>query len=143
MNWFRPGFSGGYRDDIISNMEEHLDIVIQKKMEQQAELEGVRIRKLDPGTTVTVCTSNSSYKIIVLDNKGKINILGGKYFPDVTTAYLIGSTFGGNLIKLGLIGYKMHMEIMRENETLVTTSRAKEATITGDVWEYHLDWPHA
>lgn len=110
------------------------------KLKQQMELEGIEIDKIKLGEQVVVETKNSTYTFERIEGDRKVKIQGGKHFPEEREATLVGSTFGGSLMKLGWIGYKMHMEIAFEDK-VVTTSPVERARVRGDLWEYQMDWP--
>lgn len=83
---------------------------------------------------------NSTYTLDRIEGDRRVLIQGGKYFPEPKEAILIGSTFGGSMIKIGWIGYTMRMEIAFNNQ-IITTSPIKTAKIKGNSWEYQMDWP--
>jgi hypothetical protein len=103
-------------------------------IEKQEELGGIDVSKLKTGTKLIVETINSKYDITILDGR-KVLVQGGKYFKNPTESVLIGSTFGGSMIKVGWIGYDMYMEI-----GTIRTSSVKTATIVGDDWQYEMKW---
>lgn len=106
----------------------------------QQDLEGIEIEKISEGQAVVVETKNSTYTFTKTEGDRRVQVQGGKYFSDPTDAVLIGSTFGGSLIKTGWIGYSMHLEIAY-GDTIIRTSPVKKATVKGHLWEYQLDWP--
>lgn len=110
------------------------------KLQQQTELEGIEIDKIEVGQKIVVQTKNSTYTLERIEGDRKVKVQGGKYFLNPTEAVMIGSTFGGSLMKLGWIGYMMHIEFFSGDE-IVRTSPVNQATVKGDVWEYQMDWP--
>jgi len=84
-------------------------------MLQPAEnnVEGVDIRALFPGTTVTVETHNSRYRFVVLVDPSAVLVDGGGMFPDKSIVQVVGATAGGSMIKLGwiLVGLRIEMRL--------------------------------
>ena len=81
--------------------------------------EGVRLADLEPLTTLHVHTTNSLYRIGVL-NGTRILVQGGT-FPEITPAKFSGSSLGGNLLKCGWIGVGLRMEIRAGTRRVVTS----------------------
>jgi hypothetical protein len=87
-----------------------------------AASEGIDIREVEPFTTLLVQTMNSLYRIIPLEaGRSRIMVQGGRLFPDLVEAHLVGSTFGGGLMKRHWIGGGLHMEIHSGGERIVTS----------------------
>lgn len=63
---------------------------------------------LPNGTVVRVSTRNTQY--LFRKHEGGIDVKGGPRFPDWTSGYFNGSTWGGSMIRFGWIGYGMNME---------------------------------
>jgi hypothetical protein len=120
---------------------DNIDPRILEAIDTQDELGGIEIKKLPPGTIILAETRNSIYEIEILE-KG-VEIQGGKYFPKPTSIPFHGSTWGGSMLKVGWIGYDMHMEMGHPTEPAkyITTTRVKRARIIGPDWEYPLEWP--
>lgn len=110
------------------------------RLKEQIELKGIEINEIKEGEIVIVETANSTYALERIAGDRRVKIQGGKHFTDPTEAVMIGSTFGGSLMKLGWIGYKMHMEIAFDDKIIVTSPISK-AKVKGDFWEYQMDWP--
>lgn len=81
--------------------------------------EGVRLADLEPLTTLLVYTTNSLYRIGVL-NGTRILVQGGT-FAEITPADFSGSGFGGSLLKCGWIAVGLRMEIRAGNRRFVTS----------------------
>ncbi len=104
--------------------------------------DGVNVHKLKPGMIVIAYTLNSRYKIIKgFKDKYDVTIQGGRYFPEPTEVNFAGSTFGGSMLKVGWIGYGLHMEfhIPSIKKTYTTTS-VRAAEVIGNGWQYAFDW---
>lgn len=114
-----------------------------ERNEQIEDQDGVNITKLKPGTKLEVQTqSGSVYKITVLNpGKRRVEIQGGRHFEQPEEVFLMGSTWGGSMIKLGWIGHNMCMEAYRQQHfgPLVTTG-VKALKIIGLDWEYNFEW---
>jgi len=73
---------------------------------------GIRLADLTPMTRIFLRTSNSDYRLVVLDPlTSAIRIEGGQYFPVVTDAVLWGASLGGAFIRTGLIGIGFQLEL--------------------------------
>ena len=100
----------------------------------ESELQGgIFIDKLPVGKTLKVTTRNSVYFIDrVAEGKEGLTIQGHpRYCPEPTPAYILGSTFGGSMLKIGFIGRGMHLEFSfyENNNThrgTITTSQIQE-----------------
>ena len=91
--------------------------------------EGLAIESLEPGTTLTVQTLNSQYRLTVMDgDRGEVLVEGGRHVPEPTPAVLQGSSAGGNLLKAGWIGVDLHLEF-RIGPRRITTSRVRSVKI--------------
>ena len=77
-----------------------------------AVTQGLNIRAAEPLVPILVTTKNSVYRIIPL-RRGDTDVLvqGGRFLPEPTEARLLGSTFGGSLLKMHWIRVGMCMEI--------------------------------
>jgi hypothetical protein len=74
--------------------------------------EGLNVRAAEPLVPILVTTRNSLYRIIPL-RLGDADVLvqGGRFFPAPARARLVGSTFGGSVLKMHWIRVGMRMEI--------------------------------
>ena len=83
---------------------------------------GVELAALDALTRMSVQTENTHYQLIVLGPpEPKVVLHGGRFFSDPTTVCLSGSSFGGNFLKMGWIGYGMRMEVYHDGRRIVTS----------------------
>lgn len=125
---------------------DYVDIRIKEVVEEQEKLGGINILRLVPNTKLTVKTAHSVYEIVVLGKK-EITIFGGSLpgggirFPVPKVATFIGSTWGSALLKFNWIGYKMRMEIVVD-EVSVLTSPVQNVEIQSSdgEWSYSMDW---
>lgn len=87
--------------------------------------EGINLRAAEPLVPILVTTKNSVYRIIPI-RRGEMAVLvqGGRFFPTPAEARLVGSTFGGSVLKMHCIRVGMCMEIDSGTDNgLVTTTR--------------------
>ena len=87
---------------------------------QSASGAGISLRELEPLTTLIVGTCNTQYRIIV-SRQSSILVQGGRFFPEVTTAHLDGSSAGGSFLKIAWIVVGMRMEISAGGQRIVTS----------------------
>jgi hypothetical protein len=110
MNTLTPYTLDAFADELVAN-------------------EGLSVLDLEPLTTVVVRTSHSVYRMIVLHDT-TVLIRGGA-LPDGTIGHLLGSGFGGHLLRCGWIGVGLRMEISIDGKRLIT-SAVREVTIECD-----------
>lgn len=92
-----------------------------KKIEQSERDGGLCWdRDVPEGATVIVETKNSTY--MLEKREGQCWISGGTRFPTPVLAELVGSTWGGSMVKIRFIGIGMFLECYAEGNTLLTTS---------------------
>jgi hypothetical protein len=85
-------------------------------------LEGVSLTTLEACDMIHVRTRNSAYEIFLLDpNSGRALVRGGEYFAEPVEATVIGSTFGGCMLKAGWLGVGLRMEIYMNGQRTVTS----------------------
>ena len=117
-------------------------MLLEEALKSKSIENGINVHRLKEGTILLIVTKNSLYKII----KGPrdvydITIQGGKKLPKPVKANFAGSTFGGSLLKIGWIGFLMHMEIhIPSSRRKLTTTGVRAARIIGDGWEYDMEW---
>ena len=58
-------------------------------------MNGVHLRRLPPFTTLLVQTANSLYRLVITRGP-EVYVQGGVFFPDLTSAYVEGSSGGGS-----------------------------------------------
>jgi hypothetical protein len=91
---------------------------------------GIDVRKLPAETEVSVDTSNSHYRFVMLDDGGvRALVRGGRYFEDEAEARIEGSSLGGTLLRRGWIGLGLSMELSVAGKRL-DTSRVQAITIS-------------
>ncbi|MQA30648.1 MAG: hypothetical protein GEU82_12565 [Luteitalea sp.] len=81
---------------------------------------GIQIDSCARHETFIVQTQNSVYEIITLGNHGEVMIRGGRSFPELTQAWLIGALSGGPLRPCGIyVGSRM--QVHAGQRTVVTS----------------------
>ena len=96
--------------------------------------DGINLRVAEPLVPIRVTTRNSVYRIIPL-RRGDVAVLvqGGRFFPTAAEARLVGSTFGGSVLKMHCIRVGMCMEIdPGTDDGPVTTTRVLDVEIERD-----------
>lgn len=85
-------------------------------------LEGLMLTTLAPCDVVHVTTHNSHYELFMLDPEaGRVLIRGGSHFKEPVEATVIGSTFGGCMLKMSWLGVGLRMEINSQGRRVVTS----------------------
>ena len=102
--------------------------------EVTSELRGLHIGSLAPVTRLAVTTSNTEYKITVVEPRDwKVLVQGGRFFPTERLAYLCGSGFGGTLLKVAWIGVGLCCELLTEGQRVVTSPVQNFRILTDDL----------
>ena len=95
---------------------------------EDAPAEGVAIDTLEAGTSLSLRTRNSAYRLTVLDGaRGEVLVQGGLRFPENTQACFLGSDAHGAL-KINWLGVGQRMRILT-GERRVSTSPVQSITI--------------
>lgn len=81
----------------------------------------VHLSSLEAFQQLQVCTQNTLYELIVLNQTGDVQVRGGKYFPDWTSARLAGCTAGGSFLKRLAINLGLQMEFEFDRRRIVTS----------------------
>jgi hypothetical protein len=92
---------------------------------------GLNLRTAEPLVPILVTTRNSLYRIIPL-RRDDVAVLvhGGRFFPSPAEARLVGSTFGGSVLKMHCIRVGMCMEIaLGTDQGFITTTRVLNVEI--------------
>ena len=85
-------------------------------------LEGVTLMAMEACDMIQARTHNSEYEIFLLDPKsGRALVRGGKFFAEPVEATVIGSTFGGCMLRAGWLGVGLRMEICGNGQRTVTS----------------------
>ena len=82
----------------------------------------VALPLLLPGTLVTLHTRNTCYRLVVIEgSERRVQISGGKLFPENTPAELIGATDDEG-VKVGWIVEGFQLELLTERGPVLTSS---------------------
>jgi hypothetical protein len=85
-------------------------------------LKGVELATLEPYDTVVVRTVNSHYRIFLLDPEtGRALLDGGRQITEALEARVIGSSFGGSILRTGWIGVGLRMEACVDDRYIRTS----------------------
>ena len=99
-----------------------------------SEHEGLYLRDLVSGDLVEIFTHNRVYRL-VYQGEGEGLISGHPEFcPEPIPVKILGSTWGGSMIKTDFIGCGMHLEFLPAGTRRVTTSRILEIRAPGRTW---------
>jgi hypothetical protein len=83
---------------------------------------GIDVGSLLPGTEMIVDTRNSRYRLVILEGTvGAAQVMGGRYFPQETTARIEGSTLRGSPLKIGWVGRGLCLELSAGGKRIVTS----------------------
>jgi hypothetical protein len=117
-------------------------IPVEDIIKQYDANDGIDVHRLKAGTIIIANTRNSKYKIIKgFKDVYDVTIQGGKHFAEPTEAHFAGSTYGGSMMKIGWIGYGMHMEVyIPSKKSTLRTTGVRSAEIIGDGWNYVFEW---
>jgi len=99
--------------------------------EEVAATGGIDLRAVEPLVPILVTTKNSVYRIIPM-RRGDVAVVvhGGRFFPTPAEARLVGSTFGGTVLKMHCIRVGMCMEIVpKTGDGSITTTRVLDVEI--------------
>jgi len=82
-------------------------------------MNGVHLRRLPPFTTLLVQTANSLYRLVITQGP-EVYVQGGVFFPDLTSAYVEGSSGGGSL-EVDWIGVGLRVQFRSRGYRIVTS----------------------
>jgi hypothetical protein len=87
-----------------------------------ARFRSVALPLLLPGTLVTLHTRNTCYRLVVIDgSERRIQISGGKLFPENVEAELIGAT-DDESVKVGWIVEGFQLELLTNRGPVLTST---------------------
>lgn len=85
-------------------------------------LKGVDVATLAPFDTIVVRTVNSNYRMFLLDPEtGRALLDGGGTLPEAMEGRVIGSSFGGSILRTGWIGVGLRMEACIDDKYIRTS----------------------
>ena len=83
--------------------------------------QAVHLGSLEEFQQIQVCTQNTLYELVVLNHSGDVQVRGGRYFPDWTSARLAGCSAGGSFLKRLAINLGLQMEFELDRRRIVTS----------------------
>ena len=107
----------------------YLSDAINRSLAESEVEGGVNLTDLLPGTVVEVETQNHAYTLL---NRGGASVLisGHPHFcPNPRPAKILGSSWGGTMLKEAYIGRGMHLQFRQPGSGPITTSRILEVRI--------------
>jgi hypothetical protein len=103
------------------------DTVDRLQLGVMTGIEGVYLCHLPPRTALLVKTLNSVYRLVIT-HAPEVSIQGGAFFPQPTSAWVVGSSaVGTSWLKVGWIGIGHRMEL-RSAEQCIMTSPVRSIT---------------
>ncbi len=89
-----------------------------------SEIEGgVYLRDLSPGVVLSVQTRNRMYKVVFLGGGAALISGHPEFCPDPAEVRIVGSTWGGSMLKEKFVGRGMHLEFEHPMYRTIVTSR--------------------
>jgi len=116
---YNTGLCGYCQDTTLHHMEKQHSVALDK---------------LAIGTKIEAKTRNTLYKIEILPN-GRVMVEGGRYFLQPTETVIVGSTWGGSMIKSKWLEIGMHIEMPQCTTTAVETLKI---IAPDSSWEYTI-----
>jgi hypothetical protein len=95
------------------------------------DAEGLRLASLRPMSRLVVRTTNTLYRLVILEPRPSVLLQGGGYFPAATEVQFCGSSLGGSLLRTHWIGVGFQMELSGPAGRIVT-SPVRSIEVEGD-----------
>lgn len=93
----------------------------------RSEIEGgVHVDRLDTGETLEVRTRNHTYTIVSKGNGAAMISGHPRYCPEPVLVRIVGSNWGGSMLKALFIGRGMHLEFSHPEHRSIVTSPVVE-----------------
>jgi hypothetical protein len=81
----------------------------------------VHTDQFDNNETLTVSTANSTYQMkVICGSTGEVQVVGGRHFPQTTSATLLGAS-AGSLLKVRTICVGLCLEFLHLDRRIVTS----------------------
>jgi hypothetical protein len=84
---------------------------------------GVHLRDLAPGSVLSLQTMNRVYRVVVLGDDTALISGHPELCPEPAEVRILGSTWGGSMLKTRFLGFGMHMEFEHPVHRTIITSR--------------------
>lgn len=104
------------------------------------EENGIAVDKIPSGGVLVIRVLDRTYSITVSDiqeNKVRIEADDG-LFAKPETCRLNGSTWGGHALKMNWIGLGMYLELVRNEETIITIGPVSKITLMEEPDQFEL-----
>jgi len=89
-----------------------------------SEIEGgVYLRDLAPGSVLSLQTINRVYKVVLLGDDSALISGHPELCPEPAEVRILGSTWGGSMLKARFLGFGMHLEFEHPVHRTILTSR--------------------
>jgi hypothetical protein len=103
---------------------------------------GVELKTLKPYDTIIVRTANSLYRIFLLDPEtGRVLLEGGRHISEPVEATIIGSSFGGTVVRTGWIGVGLRVDAWA-GDKYIRTSLVKSLRLEHKAIDEQLNTIH-
>ena len=94
--------------------------------------DGLQVDRLCELDELLVRTRNSLYRIVaIIPMRGEVMVQGGRFFPELTRAKLLGASLGGSFLKQRGIYVGFRMEIHVGLETIITSDVQSIEIVSG------------
>jgi hypothetical protein len=101
--------------------------------------DGLMVDRLLAHDRVTARTRNSVYEFIVTDpREGEVLVRGGQFFPEFTKVRVAGCSLGGGFLKVRGIYAGFRIEIVTDEQMIITSPVANVTLTHGDARASHL-----
>jgi len=102
---------------------EHFTDAMNSKIAKSVLEGGVYLDNMMPGITLELSTQNHTYRILYV-GQGRAFISGHPTLcPTPVLVKILGSTWGGSMIRNGYLGRGMHLEYQQASNVPITTSK--------------------
>ena len=94
--------------------------------------DGLQLDRLCELDELSVRTRNNLYRIVaIVPVRGEVLVQGGRFFPELTRARLLGASLGGSFLKQRGIYVGFRMEIHVGLETIITSDVQSIEIVSG------------
>jgi len=95
-------------------------------------MKGINLGTCSRLDSISARTVNSDYRITLLDPKsGRALLEGGQRFPEPVVVTILGSSFGGSMLRMGWLNVGMRIEIYADKH--IVTSPIKSLALARDL----------
>jgi hypothetical protein len=114
--------------DISSETPSHIHPLLAAQIEAAKDAKSILVADIVDGQKVQIQTRNTSYEV---DRVGDLYFIQGslKYCPERAQCFIMGSTFGGSVLKVGHIVEGMRLEFILEDNSEFSGKRISTSPI--------------